>query len=221
MTTPLSLTSLKKQFPHITRIIAAPLQIFSFRNIFLSVVLLFLSINTILPITNPKNHIKKIKQEILATPFTSALHEELGQSYLNINKDASYHEYILAQEYFNNLEEANIPASSEKGSKVLGSQSQNSNILSVWDKNKTYNTTSPMDKLGNILTAKERLDQEKAYWQSVNLTHPNYLYAYMRLAVISLEEEDKNSASNYIKILNQNAPFDPTVIELTRKLKEE
>ena len=204
------------QFPHILRIIAAPLQVLSFHNLFFSATAVFLAANLVFPLYLPKTGEAKLEAEILKQPFNYSLHEKLGQIYLSVNKEAAGREYALAQEYYRNFQ------SPFDTTRVLGSQAVNGTLTTeenAKDENANY-PLSPQSRWENVLSKRKLLENEKAYWQSVILTYPQYQYAYMRLAAINLQEEDFDAAKGYIGFLTEKSPLDPYVVKLNEILKK-
>lgn len=179
-------------FPHINRELTAGLLI--------SVILLVSILNVLQNKLFKMDNEKKLRMAIMKNPQISSSHEKLGQYYLGKSMEAAKREYLLAQEYF-------IPPYTSQKTNVLGSQSPPARAGSPWQ---TWQEVA--DKIQN-------LDSDIKYWENVSHAYPDYLFADLKLALLSLRKGRNEKANNYLKDIVKNDPTDRNAINLLEKLR--
>lgn len=137
---------------------------------------------------------KNLHGLILQNPGISNLHERLGQYYLGVDDKGAEREYLLAQEYYK-------PSSLPDGNQVLGSES------------------SPWQTWLNLKAKKDSLAGETKNWEKVTEVYPEYLYAYLKLAVLNLQKGETKKAQNYIDITLRNDPSNQEALILSSYTK--
>lgn len=135
---------------------------------------------------------KKLRLELLQNPAISSLHERLGQYYLGINEKAAEKEYKIAQEYYH-------PPEVFKGASVLGDQS------------------NPWQTWTNLLTQKQTQENELSYWEKIKEVYPDYIYAYLKLAVLHLQKGEVDKAKVYLTTVLQTDPTSQNALKLWQK----
>lgn len=140
------------------------------------------------------NEERELRFSLLQKPDISNIHEKLGQLYLEVNEKWAKREYQLAQEYYNELE----PTASTK---VLGSE------------------VNPWQKWQNYISKKQNQENEIKYWKSVQKTYPDYLYADLKLAVLSMQQGEATKIKTYLAAVILKDPTNQIALRLTEKLK--
>lgn len=162
-----------------------------------TVLFLFLSLSIILNLTHllvfPADEEKKLKGEIMKNLGTSSLHEKLAQHYLKTNLLEAEREYRLAEELYQT------------------SQSSSVNPLGI--------QSSPLETWQALISTREKLEEEKKYWQEINKNFPDYQYANLKLAQISWELGDKNLAKKYLSQVLETSPVEETANLFWEKFK--
>lgn len=182
----------KIQFPHLSRIFPAKIR-FPFQLVFITIVALLILINVASDASfKGEKGEWKLRQDVMRAPFDFTAHEQLGQYYLYTNRMFAEREYRLAQEYFK--------LSSPSNPRVLGSQS------------------SPWQTWLSLQNRSVRLKNEMQYWTTVRNTIPSYLFASIKLAVLSYSLGETDQTRQYINQVQQIAPNNETARILLNKL---
>ena len=137
---------------------------------------------------------KKLRLEILQNPTISSLHEKLGQYYLITNEKAAENEYKIAQEYYH-------PEEVFRGTNVLGDQS------------------TPWQTWKNSLTQKNNMLNELSYWEKIKNIYPDYIYSYLKLAVLHTQKGEIDKARVYLTTVLQTDPTNQIAFKLLQKLQ--
>ncbi len=135
---------------------------------------------------------KKLQQQVLQNPTISSSHEKLGQYYLGINEKVAEREYKLAQEYYHQPEISG-------GTSVLGESS------------------SPWQTWTNLIAKKKSRDNEQSYWEKIIEVYPDYIYAYLKLAVLHFQKGEADKANSFLSNIIQADPTNQTAIKLQQK----
>ena len=183
---------LKIQFPQINRKLTA--------GLWLLLVLLVITINLLHNRFFDLTPEKKLRLKVMQNPTISSLHEKLGQYYLEINEKTAEKEYKIAQEYFH-------PQQAYKGTNVLGDQSPPAQAGNPWQ---TWT---------NLISQKKNLENELTYWEKIKEAYPDYIYAYLKLAVLHTKKGEVDKAKVYLTTVLQSDPNDQIVLKLWQKLQ--
>lgn len=183
---------LKIQFPQINRKLTAglPAQASIWLILFITVLGANLLQSRIFSLTREK----KLQQQLLQDPAISSSHEKLGQYYLGVNEKAAEKEYKLAQEYYH-------PQEVFKGTSVLGDKS------------------SPWQTWTNLLAKKKSRENEQSYWEKITEVYPNYLYAFLKLAVLHFQKGETDKANTFLGKVLQTDPTNQTALKLQQKFQ--
>lgn len=157
-------------------------------TLFLLIVVLNLAQNQLFKTSDEK----RLRFQLLQNPQISLLHEKLGQYYLVTDETAAKREYLLAQEYYSPIKA--LPEAIVSG-----------------------NQFSPWQTWQNLTAKKHSLANEQHYWENVSETYPDYLYAYLKLALINLQKGDTIRAKDYLATILRD---DPTNIWAAKLLSE-
>lgn len=160
------------KFPHFNRRIAAV--------ILWSLILITAAANLFYPIFIKPDKLGWLRDKILAQPFTSQFHEELGQSYLTVNEKAAEKEYQLAQLFYK------VPSLSD--SKTLGQQS------------------APAQTWNNLVSKREKIKKEAENWEKLEGAFGDYTYAKMKLAVLYYLLNDREKSIAYLQTVTKENP---------------
>lgn len=182
----------KIQFPQINRKLTA--------GIWLILFIIVLGTNLLQSRIFSLTQEKKLRQQLLQDPAISSLHEKLGQYYLGINEKAAEREYLIAQEYY-------LPQEILKSANVLGDQSPPAQAGSPWQ---TWN---------NLLAKKKSRENEQSYWEKITEAYPDYIYAYLKLAVLHFQKGEADKANTYLVKVLQTDPTNQTAINLQQKFQ--
>lgn len=137
---------------------------------------------------------KKLQQQLLQDPAISSSHEKLGQYYLGVNEKAAEREYNLAQEYYHPQEVLNDTS-------VLGDKS------------------NPWQTWTNLLANKKSRENEQSYWEKITEVYPDYIYAYLKLAVLHFQKGETDKANAFLTNVIQTDPTNQTAFKLQQKFK--
>ncbi|MCJ7740791.1 hypothetical protein MUP32_05785 [Candidatus Microgenomates bacterium] len=160
------------KFPHFNRRISAV--------ILWSLLLTITGVNLHYSFFVKMDNSERLKNKILAQPFTSRFHEELGQNYLTVNEKAAEKEYQLAQLFYK------VPSLSD--SKTLGQQS------------------APAQTWNNLVSKREKIKKEAENWEKLEGVFGDYTYAKMKLAVLYYLLNDREKSTAYLKTVTKENP---------------
>lgn len=142
----------------------------------------------------PASDEKKLRFQLLRNPESSNLHEKLGQYYLATDEKTAEREYLLAQEYYLK----NIPPDEMS---ILESR------------------YSPWQTWQNLIGKKHAIENEREYWEMVNQTHPDYLYAYLKLALFNWQMGETQKAREFLELILTNDPTNQSALKLLGEIK--
>lgn len=181
------------QFPHLNRIIAAPLLKEYILSFFWLLFVALILINIFSFSFFPQDTEKRLTLHLLTSPADKNLHEKLGEYFLPFSVERAKEEYLLAQEFYT------MPPSTSPS--VLGEQAP------------------PEKKWEHIQTEKERYEEQIRLWELVHQAFPDYTHAWIKLAVLYHQLDKDAQSQKYIQKLEEEKPYNLTVINLIRSLK--
>lgn len=174
------------KFPHFSRIITAQ-RIGRWFNLIVLFFLLTIVLINIVPVDKSDTE-ERLRNQILKTPFTSSIHEELGSFYLKSNREEAQREFQLAQELY-------LFTSSPS---VLGVSSQ------------------PLDLWNTMITMRENILAQKTKWESIATLYPDYTYAYMKIAEIEKNLGNEEESKRLIEKIRETSPLSMNVYRVEK-----
>lgn len=80
-------------------------------------------------------------------------------------------------------------------------------------------TGSPWQTWQNLLSRKNNAEQELKYWRTVTEIYPDYLYAYLKLAIIYWQKGNREEAKEYLKSVLEKDPTNKTALEIKQGIE--
>ena len=185
----------KQLLPHISRIFSALPDLSQFRFVYLASFLAIVLLNIWMSYVIPKS-LTLERMNVLSSPFSSNNYVLLGkQLYALGDLQGATVELRLAEQ----IATYSLPFSSFTP-RVLGAQSEPTEVLRDWEQNQTY------------------VQRAYSFWKTVAEQHYDYRDAYLTLAVLCIRMDKTDEAMLYVKTANTLDPNNEIVKVLAGQL---
>lgn len=182
---------LSLKFPHISHVFPEwP----HFSLLICGFLALVIIVNLVYASLPPATEEKRLRQLIMADPFSIGSHEKLAQYYLGGNLDEAKKEFYLAQDYYQSQ---------------LTDDTSN-NLLGV--------TSPPLSTWNNLINYQEKIKREINIWEEFARKLPDYNYARLKSAVLYYQLGDYQTVRDILQLILEDDPLQPQALSLYAKL---